>query len=145
MGENKAQGLCNWKSVFGDVLLGFSIGGGWGSKGVRWLQTRAANELEAVIHMQESTHKMPKSASEVVLSRMRLTLRAARRTLHGASCLVHAVSAWLVGARRASLRHCRGVRVDGHMTTAMHEMSTLHRSPGVHLLLFFLQRTYSQV
>ena len=48
--------------------------------------------FEAVVHMQESTHKVPKSASPLVVGRMQLTLGATRQTPHGASRLVHAMS-----------------------------------------------------
>ena len=54
----------------------------------------------------------------------RLTLLATRRTPHGASCLVLAMSDWSVKTRRAPSRHCRDARVYGHTTTAMHDMST---------------------
>ena len=66
-----------------------------------------------------------KSASQVVLSRMQLTLHATRRTPHGASRLVRAMSAWLVTTRRAPSRHSRDARVYGHTTTAMHKLSTV--------------------
>ena len=59
---------------------------------------------------------------KAVLSRMQLTLRATRRTPHGASLSVQAMSAWSVKAGRAPSRHCRGARVYGHATTAMHEI-----------------------
>ena len=62
-----------------------------------------------------------KSASKAVLSRMQLTLHATRRTPHGASRLVLAMSAWSVKTRRAPSRHCRDARVYGHTTTAMHD------------------------
>ena len=62
-----------------------------------------------------------KSASQAVLSRMQLTLHATRRTPHGASCLVLAMSARSVKTRRAPSRHCRDARVYGHTTTAMHD------------------------
>ena len=64
------------------------------------------------------------SAAQAVLSRMQLTLHATRRTPHGASRLVLAMSAWSVKTRRAQSRHCRDARVYDHMTTAMHDMST---------------------
>jgi len=57
-------------------------------------------------------------------SRMQLTLHATRRTPHGPSRLVQAMSAWSVKTRRAPSRRCRGARVYGHMTTAMYDMST---------------------
>ena len=60
-----------------------------------------------------------KSASNAVLCRMQLALHATRRTPHGASCLVHAMSAWSVNTRRAPSRHCRDGRV--YTTTAMHD------------------------
>ena len=61
------------------------------------------------------------SASQAVLRVTRLTLHATRRTCHGASRLVLAMSAWSVKARRAPSRHCRDARVYGHTTTAMHD------------------------
>ena len=81
---------------------------------------------DAVIHMQESTgtHKVPKSASQAVLSRMQLTLHATRRTPHGASGLAQAMSAWSAESRPAPSRRCRDARVYIHSTTAMHDMST---------------------
>ena len=62
-----------------------------------------------------------KSASQALLSRMQLTLHATRRTPHGASRLVLAMSAWSVKTRRAPFRYCRDARVYGHTTTAMHD------------------------
>ena len=57
---------------------------------------------------KESTRKVRKSASLVALSRMPLILRATRRTPHGPSRLVHAMSdAWSVKARLAPSRHGR--------------------------------------
>ena len=55
--------------------------------------------------------------------RMPLTFRVVRRTPHGVSCLVHAMSAWSVKTQRASFGRCRNVGVDGLVTTAMREMS----------------------
>ena len=49
---------------------------------------------------------MCKTASQAVLSRKHLSLHATRRTSHGASCLVLAVSAWSVKTRRAPPLHC---------------------------------------
>ena len=60
-------------------------------------------------------------ASQAVRRRMQLTLHATRRTPHGASRLVQAMSAWLVKTRRAPPRHCRDARVYGHTTTAMRD------------------------
>ena len=65
-----------------------------------------------------------KSALQAVLSRMHLTLDATRRTLHGASRLVLAMSAWSVKPRRAPSQHFRDARVYGHITTAIHDMNT---------------------
>ncbi|CAN0169454.1 unnamed protein product, partial [Laminaria digitata] len=62
-----------------------------------------------------------KSASHAVLRRMQLTLRATRRTPHGASRLVQAMSAWSVKTARAPSRHCRDARIYGHTTTAVHD------------------------
>ena len=72
------------------------------------------NSFDAVIHKQE------KSASHAVLSKMKLTLHAIRRTPHGASRLVLATSAWSVETRRAPSGH-RRTRVYGQTTTAMHD------------------------
>ena len=71
------------------------------------------------IHTQVSTCKGPISASQVVLSRMQLTLNAAHPTLHRGSCLVHAMFASSVKTRRAPSRHFTDTRVCSHMTTAM--------------------------
>ena len=80
--------------------------------------------IGAVIHKQESRHKVPKSVSRVVLGRMQFTLYVTRRTPHRASRLVQAMSAWLVKTRRASSRHSGDARVYGQTTTAMHKLST---------------------
>ena len=55
---------------------------------------------------------------------MQFTLRVTRRTPHGASRLVQAMSTWLVKTRRAPSRHSRDARVYGYTTTAMHKLST---------------------
>ena len=82
------------------------------------------NPCEAVAHLQESTHKVPKSAWQVAPSRMKVTHHASHRT-------PTVLRAWytrcLPGrckSRRAPSRHCRDVRVYGHMITAMHKLST---------------------
>ena len=83
--------------------------------------------------MQESTHKVRKSASKVVLGRMQLTLQAPHRTPHDASRLVHAMSAWSVTTRRSPSRRCRDARVwqeYGHATAAMHEISPPPQLPA---------------
>ena len=67
---------------------------------------------------------MPKSVLRAVVGRMQFTLHATRRTPHGPSRLVQAMSAWLMKTRRAPSRHSRDARVYGHTTTAMHELST---------------------
>ena len=67
---------------------------------------------------------MPKFVLRAVLGRTHFTLYATRRTLHGASRLVQAMSAWLVKTRRPPSRHSRDERVCGHTTTAMHKLST---------------------
>ena len=90
--------------------------------------TRKTNKLsDAVIHLkEESTHRVPKSASQAVLSRMQLALHATRRTPHGASRLVLAMPAWSVKTRRAPPRHCKDARLYCHTATAIHDMSTHH-------------------
>ena len=65
---------------------------------------------------------MPKSVLRAILGRTQFTLHATRRTSHGASRSVQAMSAWLVKTRRAPSRHGRDTRVYGHTTTAMHRV-----------------------
>ena len=67
---------------------------------------------------------MPKSILRAVHGRMQFALHATRRTPHGASRLVEAMSAWLVKTRRAPSGHSRDVRVYGYTTTAKHKLST---------------------
>ena len=67
---------------------------------------------------------MTKSVLRAVLGRMQFTLHATRRTPHGASRLVQAMSAWLVNTRRAPSRHSRDARVHGHTTTPVHKLRT---------------------
>ena len=74
---------------------------------------------------RESRHKVPTSASRTFFGRMQFTLHATRRTPHGASRLVQAMSACLVKTQRASSRHSRDGRVYGQTSTAMHKLSTL--------------------
>ena len=69
-------------------------------------------------------HVARKPASQTVPSRMQLTLHATRRTSHGASRLLQAMSAWSVKTRGAPSRHLYTGRVHGHTTTAMHGMGT---------------------
>ena len=54
---------------------------------------------------------------------MQLTLHATRRTPHGASRMVQAMSARLVNTRRALSRHSRDARVYGLTTPAMLKLS----------------------
>ena len=67
------------------------------------------NSLLAVIHRQESRHQVPKSVLRAVLGRMQFTLHATRRTPHGASRMVQAMSAWstqcLPGWRKPDVLH----------------------------------------
>ena len=74
---------------------------------------------------------MPKYVLRAVLGRMQFALHATRRTPHGASRLVQAMSAWLVKTRRAPSRHSRDASVYGHATMAMHKLSTCARGRGV--------------
>ena len=60
---------------------------------------------------------------------MQFAFRATRRTPHGASRLVQAMSAWLVKTRRAPSRHSRDARVYVHSTTAVHKLSTPSPAP----------------
>ena len=66
--------------------------------------------IGAVIHTQESRHKVPKSVLRAVLGRTQFTLHSTRRTPHGASRLVQAMSVWLVKTRRAPSRPSRHSR-----------------------------------
>ena len=61
---------------------------------------------------------------------MQLTHHATRRTPHGASRLVQAMSAWAVKTRRAPSRHCGDARVYDLTTTAMHEHG-VHPTPDL--------------
>ena len=67
-----------------------------------------------------------KSASQAVLTKMQLTLHATRRTPHGASRLVQAMSAWSVKTLRGPSRQCRDARVYGHTTTTVHDNEHTH-------------------
>ena len=67
--------------------------------------------IGAVIHEQESRHKVPKCVLQAPLGRMQFTLHATRRTPHGASRFAQAMSAWLVKTRRAPVRQSRDARV----------------------------------
>ena len=58
---------------------------------------------------------------------MQLTLHATRRTPHGASRLVLAMSAWSVKTRRAPSRHRKDARVYGPTATAMHDNEYTHK------------------
>ena len=69
------------------------------------------NSFDAVIHMQES----PAHKRFLVGCRPPFM----RRTPHGASRLVLAMSPWSVETGRAPSRHCRDARVYGPTTTAM--------------------------
>ena len=76
------------------------------------VSTPPPKSFEAVIYLQKSAQKVRKSASQAVLSRMKLTFHATRRTpTHGASRLVQAMPAWSVKTRRAPTRHCGDARV----------------------------------
>ena len=69
---------------------------------------------------------------------MPLTPHAARRTPHGASRLVQAMSAWSVETRRGLSRHYRGARVYGHMTTAMHDIGYTPYPPPYIIYLVYM-------
>ena len=75
---------------------------------------------------------------------MQLNLHATRRTPHGASRLVQAVSSWSVKTGRAPSRHFRGARVYGHTATATHDMVTpLPLIPRVTQLMADKMRLYA--
>ena len=71
--------------------------------------------------MQQSTHEVPKSASQTVLSKVLITLHATRRTPHGGSRLLDATFAWSVKTRPAPSRIRRDASFYCHMTTGMHD------------------------
>ena len=96
---------------------------------LEWPHQKTKKLIGAVIRIQESRHKVPKSVLRGVLGRTRSTIHATRRTPHGASRLVQAMSAWLVKTRRTPSRHGRDARVYGHMTTAMHKLTTRPHPP----------------
>ena len=74
---------------------------------------------------------MPKSVSRAVPGTMQFTLHATRRTPHGASRLVQAMSAWFVKTRRAPSRHnSRDARVYGHYGHAQTEFTPPHTPPA---------------
>ena len=83
--------------------------------------------------MQESTHKVPKSASRAVLSKEQLTLHATLRTPHGASRLMQATPVWSMITRHAPSRRYRDARVYSHTTTAVHDNNGY--TPAVALLV----------
>ena len=58
----------------------------------KWPYQKKKMKIGAVIHIRENTHKMRKSVSKVVRSKMQLTLHATRLTPYGASRLVSAMS-----------------------------------------------------
>ena len=96
---------------------------------------KQSNSLVAVVHKQESRHKVPKSVLRAVLARMQFTLHTTRRTPHGASRLVQTMPAWVVKTLRAPSRNSRDARVYGHTTTAMHKQSTPPPPPSSPLSL----------
>ena len=79
---------------------------------------------------QESTHKAWDSASQVVLSRMLLTLRSTRRTNHGASCLMWAMFAWSVKPLRPGIVEIR------RSTVSKLRSCTIRAPPPPHSIVF---------
>ena len=67
---------------------------------------------------------MYKSASNADLSRVQPARHATSPTLHSGVRLVQAMSAWSVKTRRTPIRRCWDVRVYGHTTTTVHDVST---------------------
>ena len=81
--------------------------------------------LEAVIHVQENTHAVPKSSPQVVFSKMYLALHGKRRPPHRSLRSALATSAWSVTTQLAPSREYRDARAYGGTIATMHEMSTL--------------------
>ena len=77
------------------------------------------------------THKLPKSASQAVISRVQLILQSAHRAPHGALRLVQAMSAWSVKTRRAPTRHRRDARVSMNMAISPRPCMTISTPPPV--------------
>ena len=76
--------------------------------------------------MQQSTHKVRKSALQVVFSSLQVTMQLAEHLTSVRPRLVHMMSALSVKNRRAPSRLCRAY---GLKITAMHETSTLPPPP----------------
>ena len=79
--------------------------------------------------MEETTHRVPKSPSQAVLSRMPVTPHATRRTPHGASRLVLAVVTRSVKTRRTPSRHCRCARRYDLKATVVHDNERIRPPP----------------
>ena len=77
--------LPRFLSLFGGFQVGVT---GLGLINHATLEHKSMYSVLSSIHMQESTHKVPKPASQAALSRMQLTLHATRQTPHGESRLV---------------------------------------------------------
>ena len=96
-------------------------------KSFRLSDTSTCRNWENAIRMQESPrHK------RFLVGCMQLTLHATRRTPHGASRLVLAMSAWSVKTRRAPSRNCRDASVYGRTTTAMHDNDKVYTALSPH-------------
>ena len=86
--------------------------------------------------MQEHKHQVTNPAPQTVLSGMRVTVRAGRRTLDGASRFVNATVCLVSASERVQSRQCVDGRVNGPNATAVRDFSTPlpSRFPRVSLL-----------
>ena len=120
--------ISTYVRVFCCCFVGFVLG-----RWIRFTRLTGCHPLNRNQLVRPCHPYAGKSDSQAVLSRMQLALHATRRTPHGASRLVQAMSAWSVKTRRVPFRHCRDARVYGDTTTAMHDMSTHPPSTKTHL------------
>ena len=87
-----------------------------------WLSPQAVTPQKIQLIRHSSRSYARKSASQAILSRIRLTLHATCRTTHGVSPLVQTMPAWSVKTRHAPSWHCKDARTYDYTTTAMHDM-----------------------
>ena len=98
----------------------------------RVAQATKFSRMQAILQENGDAPPRPaKCAFQVVLSSIKLTLHATRRTPHGVSRLVHAMPAWSVKTRHAPSQHCRmrGSIPYRHTTTAY--VSNEHTHPNL--------------
>ena len=92
-----------------------------------WNWSQPGREISQIIRRchpcarKENALNAPKAAPQAILGRAQATLQATRRTPHGASCLVRAMSVWSAKTRHGTV----GMRVSLALrTTATHDTIT---------------------